>query len=536
MSIGTASGDRPGSDGTGSDGTGSSGPGPSGPASSAGLLGGQRPRRLGRRGTVRPGSARGGGGPPGSAIRPLTLWDQIYLGCQRADPTRSLDKSTLLYLAGPAPSAEQWRAHLGARLAAWPALRQRLTPLPGAPAEYGWAIPALAGDGAGGEDGRGSRFDLDYHAAFWDAPAGLTGAAAARAAVDALAATRLDLTRAPWRAVLVREREHPARPVRAEGGATPAPAGETGAWIVYRSSHVQQDGIAMHNALWMLFGPDRADSPAGPAGPGGQAGPPPIGRLRPAEQDRLGARGLAAEVARTLRNLGGANRLTAWGGPAVGASRHRWVETELPAVRALARRHGVTVNDVFLAALAGAVREWSLPDWRDSGRRVLHTIVPVSTRPPEAAHVLSNYSGMSRVALPCAEPDPAVRLERIAARTRQIRGGDPGALERAVLRRLKPATIRRIAASSTRVDARGGQFPVVASNPRGMPGPLAVAGVPITRLVHLPARIDGVQPLCVVFSGLDEQVGVGFTVSSSLPGGDRLPGLWLAELRRLHAL
>jgi hypothetical protein len=29
---------------------------------------------------------------------------------------------------------------------------------------------------------------------------------------------------------------------------------------------------------------------------------------------------------------------------------------------------------------------------------------------------------------------------------------------------------------------------------------------------------------------------VGFTVSSSLPGGDRLPGLWLAELRRLHAL
>jgi WS/DGAT/MGAT family acyltransferase len=56
-----------------------------------------------------------------------------------------------------------------------------------------------------------------------------------------------------------------------------------------------------------------------------------------------------------------------------------WVECELAAVKAIARMHDATVNDVVLAACSGALRRWLI--LRDAlPEQPLKTAVPVSTR------------------------------------------------------------------------------------------------------------------------------------------------------------
>ncbi len=420
-------------------------------------------------------------------FRRLSFWDQAYLGYQQATPDQSLDKGTLLFVDGPPPGDEEWRAHIAERLVRWPALRERLAPMPNAPREWAWVPDPDA--------------DLRYHAAVWAAPDGLTGRPAGLAAVDAIATTRLDLTRPPWRVFLVRDG-------RADGFT-----------ILYRANHVQQDGTAMHSALWMLFGPAGA--------------PPPPGRLRP-RPTRIRLRDLVADLAEAVQNPGGSNDLSVWGGRPEGPSRHHLAETDLPTLRRASRHHGVTINDVYLAALAGAVRAWSPAAWDPDTRPALHAAMPISIRPPSEQLALSNHSAVSWVPLPCGEPDRRRRLELVAARTRQIKKVEPGLLVRSLESRLRPSVIRRVSAAVARADARtGGKSPIQVSNPRGISGPLAAVGRPITGLVHLPLRLNGVQPLNVVLSGIDDQVGAGFTVAASVPDGGRIADLWLDEVHHL---
>ena len=93
-----------------------------------------------------------------------------------------------------------------------------------------------------------------------------------------------------------------------------------------------------------------------------------------------------------------------------------FVSRSLEGLKRLGHRHGATVNDVLLAALAGGLRRWlgarggALPD--------LRVKVPVSMHDhDEGPAALGNRDSFFFVDLPLEERDPARRLELVRAET-----------------------------------------------------------------------------------------------------------------------
>src|SRR5215217_4825016 len=122
---------------------------------------------------------------------------------------------------------------------------------------------------------------------------------------------------------------------------------------------------------------------------------------------------------RTARTLAGAvlpvappSRLNEPGSPARHLATARRPLSELRAIR---KAHGVTVNDVLLAAVAGALRRHA----ERAGERPqdLKAMVPVNVRAEDAAE-LGNHITFMFVELPVTVDDPRVRLELVADETR----------------------------------------------------------------------------------------------------------------------
>ncbi|SNQ47393.1 Diacylglycerol O-acyltransferase [Frankia canadensis] len=437
------------------------------------------------------------GTPPatGGARRALTTGDRAFLHYSRLHPGEYLEAGVVLVLDGPALGVEELRAHVARRLRAAPALTERLAP-PGAPvADLGWETdPTL---------------DLDHHVTVEDLPPG-GGTPALRAAMDLLAAQPLaaqPLAAAPlaaqrplWRLTLLR-------------GHSPATSA-----VAYRFSHIHQDGAALHQALHLLFGADRD----------------PALRSLPAAFPSPRARDHARMAAALLRSSTRSRGLAAWGGPPRGEARHSFALADLDLLRGLGRRHGATVNDVYLAALAGALRAWSRPEW-DRGRRPLHAAMPINLRTRGESEMLSNITFGTRIRLPCDEDDPRRRLARVAGQTRRVRAaGGLRAVQRRILEAVPPDAPAAMLAHIASAGARPTRAALVASNVGTMRGPYTVAGRPVRTLLGMPPLFVGRQYLSAALFGLDTQVCAAFAASASVPGHDALPDLWLADLAALE--
>lgn len=116
-----------------------------------------------------------------------------------------------------------------------------------------------------------------------------------------------------------------------------------------------------------------------------------IDALRPAERTALNRRPLSPK-----RHLGTGSR-------------------PLEDLREIRRRFDVTINDVLLAAACGAMRTYLAERGEEPGR--LKTMVPVNVRSDGEGGPAGNRISFMFVDLPCEEPDPVRRLERLAAET-----------------------------------------------------------------------------------------------------------------------
>jgi diacylglycerol O-acyltransferase / wax synthase len=94
-----------------------------------------------------------------------------------------------------------------------------------------------------------------------------------------------------------------------------------------------------------------------------------------------------------------------------------WTGADLAGVTRLTRSAGCTVNDVFLAALAGGYRQYLLDRWEPLEAMVLRAIVPVSRRVPGQPARPGNLASAMFVELPVDLADPAARLHMVSART-----------------------------------------------------------------------------------------------------------------------
>ena len=146
-----------------------------------------------------------------------------------------------------------------------------------------------------------------------------------------------------------------------------------------------------------------------------------------------------------------------------------WTGGDLAAIVRLTRAAGCTVNDVYLAALAGGYRRYLLGRGEPLDTMVLRAIVPVSRRVPGQRWRLGNLASAMFVELPVHLADPVARLSAVRERTRVQKSREVAEATAAVVRMADhiPAALL---VRGARACGRSGQgrVNVVASN---IPGP-----------------------------------------------------------------
>ncbi|HZR07502.1 MAG TPA: wax ester/triacylglycerol synthase domain-containing protein, partial [Myxococcales bacterium] len=294
---------------------------------------------------------------------PMSPADAAWLQMDR--PTNRMIISALLTFDGPLDPGALQRTLL--RVAALPRFHQRVF-LPGIlPGRPEWRDDPA--------------FDLGAHVRHLAAPAP-GGNAGLRQLVSDRMSARLPLSKALWEVDVI----------DGGGGASA---------LLLRVHHCIGDGIALVSAMLGL-----ADEPAA-------APPEPQGR-------REKSFGPLAWAGQQLIRAGTFGRMlalpadppTPFRGPTGPAKRAAWsAPVPLPHLRALAREHRATVNDVLMGTLAGVLREWLIHAGREVPDRDIRALVPVFLGGRNAA--MGNRFGMAFVDLPLGEPDAGARIRAL---------------------------------------------------------------------------------------------------------------------------
>lgn len=266
--------------------------------------------------------------------------------------------------------------------------------------------------------------------------------------------------------------------------------------LLLKLHHALADGTgAARLALGLLDGAGaarrRGPAPAGTgAAEAGAAGTPrslletALGQVGSGVRDALGqavgqaagTAGIATAMLRSVRPWPPPGTLTA------NSPRRRLglVRLDMAEVRAVRAAHGGTTNDVVLAVVAGALREWLRGRGREPDRSGMRALVPVSVRGrakrPADGNALSGYL----CDLPVEIDDPVERLRRVrSAMERNKRTGPTrGAGAFPVLAGRMPSGLHRLATRGVG-HAAPLLFDTVVTNV-GLPGlPMSLAGAPL---------------------------------------------------------
>ncbi|NIH78719.1 WS/DGAT/MGAT family O-acyltransferase [Amycolatopsis viridis] len=130
------------------------------------------------------------------------------------------------------------------------------------------------------------------------------------------------------------------------------------------------------------------------------------------------------------------------------------VRTRLEDYRKVRAEHGVTVNDIVLAAITGALRDWLLSRGEAvSEATSVRALVPLAVLEPDTvefspAGLVNNRVEPFLVDLPVGEPNPALRLQHISHTLRAHAEAGRSVTARAMLRvgGFAPATMHALAA------------------------------------------------------------------------------------------
>ncbi|MFD5317797.1 wax ester/triacylglycerol synthase domain-containing protein [Streptomyces sp. NPDC127098] len=260
-----------------------------------------------------------------------------------------------VFFSGPAPDLDELRGLVAGRLGGLPRLRSVLLPPPGPSAlrRHRWLV-------------------LDEFDPVLQVRAEPPGTRLTEL-VDAVARRPLPAGPPPWRLRLV-----PGQ-------------GSDGFALLLTAHHAALDGRSLEALLNVLL-----DGP-------------PAAAPKPAEPQHFPA-GLGRLVGDLLHHARPSRRLP--GTPA--APTIAWTEVDPAAVRAARRslpRAGISLNDVLLAAVAGALREvHGAPSGWPGRERPLYALVPVDLRPSGAGGELGNVLSAARVPLPVGQDHPRDRL------------------------------------------------------------------------------------------------------------------------------
>jgi WS/DGAT/MGAT family acyltransferase len=189
-----------------------------------------------------------------------------------------------------------------------------------------------------------------------------------------------------------------------------------------------------------------------------------------------------------------------------------WLELPLDAVRAVRRARGCSLNDVVLAIVTGAVREFLSGRQLRPERLDFRVSAPVNVRRDGDPGRLGNSVSSWIVQLPLGEADPLVQLREIHATTRALKeSNQAGGVE--LINRLHEFVPFDIQGMS-----RGSQNLLVTNVP-GPQFPLYLLGAQMLSLFAQPPLIDNVG-LAISVLSYNGKLGFGFTGDL-----DRVPDL-----------
>jgi WS/DGAT/MGAT family acyltransferase len=317
--------------------------------------------------------------------------------------------------------------------------------------------------------------------------------------------------------------------------------------VITKAHHCMIDGISGVDLLGMLMGPDAgtegAEAQAEASGSHRWLPRPapnalklladearrravlPLNALRTG-REALGHPGRAVTALReALESLGEALGAGLSGGsrtplnPDIGPHRRfDWLRIDLDAAKDVKNRLGGTVNDVVLAAAAGALRSFLAGRGVEVDALDFRAQVPVNIRSNDERGRLGNRITLLFAKLPVAEPDPRRRFERVVETTSALKASHQGRGTE-LLEKIADWTAKEVLAGLALLTARQLAYNVVVTNVPGPQFPVYLLG----------ARMLEVYPLVPLFK--NQGLGIAlFSYQGSLFWGfnadwDALPDL-----------
>lgn len=331
----------------------------------------------------------------------LTSFDTSFLANERSNGHMAI--GAVLVCDGEPPSREDFATHIRSRVHHLPRLRQRLAFPP-----LGLGTPFWVDD---------PDFRLGDHLSRVTLPAP-GDEAAFHDLVGEILSPPLDRSRPLWQLVMVEGLE-----------------GNRFA-IVYKTHHALADGFSAVDIGKLLFDPEANPVPSREEAPWDPQQPPSHGALLARAFAGVWAtlRRLTRWLGRAVRRPGRARKraadgvtglwevTSAWFRPApkvplnveIGSARSfGWAEFPLADVKQIKNALDVTVNDVILAATAGALRRWLHDREVATDGMELKALVPVSVRTIDEEGELGNRLTAMRGPLPVGTADPVERLQAV---------------------------------------------------------------------------------------------------------------------------
>jgi len=368
-------------------------------------------------------------------------------------------------LEGPAPSGEEVRCAVAARLPLVPRYRQKVHFVPLALGRPVWVDDP--------------HFHLDYHVRRTALPTP-GGAEELRNLVGRVMSQQLDRAKPLWEMWIVEGLDH-------------------GRWaLISKVHHCMVDGVSATDLLSVILSDERepVEAPADEWEPESEPNSAQLvahslaGRaMSPYEAMRSGLsavrgpRRVAKQFTDTTRGLinlrlllspGGSSSLN---GPIGPHRRWDWARARLVEVKQIRKLHGGTINDVVLAAITNGFRELLLSRGETVEGRVIRTLVPVSVRAGYERGTYNNKVSAMFAELPVELEDPVERLGAIHEQMQELKqSGQAVAAERlTALGGFAPAMLLALGG---RVASRLPQSAVntVTTNVPGPQHPLYLAG------------------------------------------------------------
>jgi len=235
--------------------------------------------------------------------------------------------------------------------------------------------------------------------------------------------------------------------------------------------------------------------------------------MHPGKVRDAAARGSSAAQALGKLALMPADPPTPFKGPLGVEKRAVWSRPiDVRRIKAIGRRTGATVNDLLLAAVAGALRRYLLQRWQDVEGLEIRAVVPVNLRPPEQAHELGNRFGLVFLALPLGAEEPLERIFELKKRMDAIKDSPEALVAFQILKGMgiSPAPVFELVLSQF-----GKKASAVMTNVMGPTEPVYFSGVRVRQTMFWVPRAAGLG-LGVSILSYDGKVWLGIATDAGL--------------------